>query len=364
MLKASPVSLRRGCGIVGLPNIGKSTFFNAITCSQLAKTGNYEFCTINANLSKAKLYDYRLYELAKFTGAAEIVPAELDVADVAGLIEGASKGLGLGNKFLNDIRPVNIILHMVRCFESAKDGFGTPDPLGGISVIDTELVLADIESVERKISKLRSRKATDPELLFAKAMHAHLENGKAARVFSITKENQGWLADMQLLSAKPVIFVLNVDEFSMKEGNQFSALVEKEFGAENTLRVCSVIEEQTAQMSRPERLAFLEEYGVSKPQSEAVLEKVRGQLQLQSFFTVGPKMAHAWQIPKGTTARAAAGEIHGDFDKWFVSAKVLPWQQYVQHRNIEAADKAMKDVPGTYVMDDGHVFIVDHRAPK
>jgi GTP-binding protein YchF len=363
-MRSTVLLRRRGCGIVGLPNIGKSTFFNALTCSQLAKTGNYEFCTIDANLSKATIYDHRLYELARFTGAQQIVPAQLDVADVAGLIAGASKGAGLGNKFLSDIRPVNIVLHMVRCFESAKDGFGTPDPLGGIEVIDTELILADLQSVEKRLAKLRSRKASDAELVFTQLVHAHLEEGKAARTIKLKRDQVAWLNDMQLLSAKPTLFVLNVDEGSMKDGNQHSRQVATAMGAENVLNVCSVIEEQTAQMTRDDRLAFLEEYGVKLPQSEAVLERVRAMLGLQTFFTVGPKMAHAWQVPKGTSVQDAAGEIHRDFTKHFLGAKALHYSKYISHAGYRAADDALRTVPGESAIEDGAVLVVSHQAPK
>ncbi len=364
MLAASRFRYGRGCGIVGLPNIGKSTFFNALTRSSLAQTGNFEFCTINANLSKAPVHDHRLHALAKFSGAQQIVEASIDVADVAGLIAGASEGKGLGNRFLSDIRPVNIVLHMVRCFESAKDGFGTPDPLGSIEIIDTELVLADLQSVEKRIQKLRSKKSTDPEVVFTKELHAFLEQGRPAREFKLKREHKAAFDDMQLLSAKPSLFVLNVDEDSMKEGNQFSKLVADAKGAENTNNVCSVIEEQTAQMSRDERLMFLEEYGISQPQSEALLERVRAMLNLRTFFTVGPKMAHAWQFPKGLTVQEAAGEIHGDFAKHFASAKVLPWDKFIEHKSLDAAEAAMRNGPAEELMEDGMVFVVNHRAKR
>ena len=364
MLAASRVWHGRGCGIVGLPNIGKSTFFNAMTCSQIAKTGNYEFCTIDANLSKAKVHDHRLHALAKFAKSQSIVEAQIDVADVAGLIAGASKGAGMGNKFLADIRPVNIILHMVRCFESAKDGFGTPDPLGSISVIDSELILADLESAEKKMQKMRSRKAGDAELIFTKAAHAHLEAGQPARTMKLKKGEDAWLRDMQLMSGKPVLFVLNVDEDSMKDGNSYSKQVMDSVGAENCVQVCSVIEEQTAQMSRDDRLMFLEEYGVAQPQSEVLLERVRSMLELRTFFTVGPKMAHAWQFAAGTTVKQAAGEIHGDFEKQFVAARGLAWDSFVKHKNLGEAERAMKPLGPSVEMEDGLVYVVEHDAKR
>jgi GTP-binding protein YchF len=363
MLRATVLARRRGCGIVGLPNIGKSTLFNAITGTQLAKTGNYPFCTIDANLAKASLYDERARALAKFTGAEKIVDVEIDVADVAGLIAGASKGEGLGNKFLNDIRPVNIVLHMLRCFECSKDGFDAPDPLSDIATIENELVLADIESLERRLVKFRSRKSGDAELVFARRVHEHLSDGRSARtVKAAAKEEAAWLRDMQLLSAKPQLFVLNVDEESVVNGNSFSRAVEAKVGAGSVVRVCSLIEEQTAMFSRADRMEFLSEYGITDPAADQLLRKVYDMLDLQTFFTAGPKMVHGWAIPRGTTAQQAAGEIHGDFAKHFVRGKTMQWDRFVTFRSCKEAEHALGAVVAKDALVDGDVFVVEHHA--
>lgn len=364
-MRSSMRLLRRGCGIVGLPNIGKSTLFNAMTASKLAKTGNYPFCTINANKAKATMYDERLRKLAAFSGAQKIVDEEVDVADVAGLIEGASKGAGLGNKFLGDIRPVNVILHTVRCFEDDRNGFERPDPLKAIDVIDTELILADCEAVEKYAGKLKRTKPGTPEAVFVQRLLDHLFAGKNAR--DITFKNPleaGWLRDLQLLSAKPVLFILNVDERSMRDGNEFSRLVEAKMGSSNCFRVCSSIEADVAEMPREERLEFLKEYGMDHPAAEELLHRAYRLLGLQSFFTVGPLMAHAWTTPIASTVRQAAGVIHTDFEAHFRRAKVMQWDAFIKCKNLDDAESCMKIVNEDHLIKDGDVFIVAHGAEK
>ena len=351
----------------------------------MAKTGNYPFCTINANLAKVRVYDQRLRDLAAFSGAPKIVDAEIDLADVAGLIQGASKGEGMGNKFLSDIRPCTIILHMVRCFEALNDGFLTPTPLDDIDVINTELALADMDAVEKRINKVKkagNKKGSDAELemsLLTKLL-PFLEEGKPAREFldhkNITekvKPDSGKhqqeldiVKELNLISSKPMLFVLNVDDQAMLNGNRFSSMVEEKYGVHSTHKVCSVIEEQTAQFDRPERLSFLEEYGVKEPCVEGLLRKSFDMLDLQAFFTVGPKMVHSWPIRKGTTAPKAAGEIHTDFEKKFIEADVSSWEKFIadggEGKELARAEKKMTRVSDDYAMKDGEVFIVHHRA--
>ena len=369
MFKVSFVALRRGAGIVGLPNVGKSTLFNAMTSSQQAKTGNYPFCTIDANLSKVSVFDERLRTLQKFAKSETVVDVEIDLADVAGLIEGASKGAGLGNKFLADIRPCTIILHMVRCFESAKDGFDAPDPLKDIDTIVNELIIADIEAMEKRYQKMRSKKAGDPEAVFQKRLIDWLSDGKPANAFGggkLTAVEQDNMKQYQLLSIKPMMYVLNIDEDSViTNGNKFSKAVEEKFGEDSTCKVCSVIEEQTSQFGEEERFALLQEYGLQRPMTEVLLRKAYKMLKLQSFFTIGPIMSHGWAITEGTTAKEAAGEIHGDFTKYFESAKVCPWDKFVTYPNLKSAeDNGFVKVDGKYPMKDGDVFLVEHSASR
>lgn len=361
---------RRAAGIVGLPNVGKSTLFNALTCSQLAKTGNFPFCTIDANTSKVPVIDPRLRDLAKFTGAEKIVDVEVDLTDVAGLIAGASKGAGLGNKFLNDIRTCTVILHTVRCFESEKEGFDTPHPIDDIHVIVSELVLSDLEVVEKKVHKVhKTKKSNDVEYNFLKRLQQWLEDGKAAAEMpskvKLSTAELGFLQSYDLLSNKPMMFVLNVDEGAVKEGNTFSREVEKAFGPQRTCRISAAVEEQTAQLaSGEERLMFLEEYGIDVPRGEVLMQQVYQLLKLQSFFTVGPKMAHGWTVTQGSTARQAAGEIHSDFEKNFVRAKVMAWDEFIKKPNLESAEMQMRVVNDSYEMKDGEVMIVDHNTSR
>ncbi|CCW63661.1 unnamed protein product [Phytomonas sp. EM1] len=383
MLRITGLRFRRcGAGIIGLPNVGKSTLFNALTCAQLAKTGNFPFCTIDANISKVPVPDKRLRALASFTGAKTLIDVEVDLVDVAGLIEGASRGIGIGNKFLADIRLCSVLLHMVRCFESARDGFGTPTPLEDINVVVNELLLSDLELIEKRMHKA-GKVGKSSEVAFMRRVAATLEAGIPAsdlrgplssslagsvtprKVTKLTPEEEGWLDSYQLLSDKPMVFILNVEESVVKEGNAFSKAVEVAYGADRTFRVSASVEEQLSQIqSHDDRLLFLEEYGIHTPCSELLIKRAYDLLRLQSFFTVGPVMAHGWTVTQGSSAREAAGEIHSDLENYFISAKVMQWDEFIAKPNLESAEMQMQKVNATYKMRDGDVMIVQHSAVK
>lgn len=367
-MKATVHLRRLGCGIVGLPNIGKSTLFNAMTSSNLAKVGNYPFCTIHANRGKAITYDARLRTLAAFSGAQKIVDVEVDVTDVAGLIEGASKGEGMGNAFLADIRGVSLILHTVRCFADDRNGFDAPDPSKAIHTIDNELILSDCAVVEKYVGKVKkTMKPGSKELVFAERLLDFLFEGKSARDFSCKDvQETGWLhgKELGLLSVKPVLYILNVDERSMKEGNAYSKEVEAAKGTDRCLRVCCSVESDVSQMDREERLSFLKEYGRDHPAVEDVSFRAHSLLDLVSFFTVGPQMAHAWSVPRNATVRTAAGAIHTDFETHFRKAKVMAWSEFVTHKSLKDAEAAMNVVQEDHVIADGDVMIVAHGAQR
>eukprot|EP00796_Vickermania_ingenoplastis_P010350 gene10350-7243_t len=419
LLARTPVWRRSGgsAGIVGLPNVGKSTLFNALTCSQMAKTGNFPFCTIKPNMARATVVDERLHQLAAFSGAEKVVEVEVDLVDVAGLIEGASRGAGLGSQFLADVRPCAVVLHMVRCFESVKDGFDTPNPLEAIAVIENELILSDLEVMEKRADKLRKGSGSGgkasasgggggsggaclnpaQEMQLAKEVVAKLSSGlPASAVLPSTTTSSSCeggekraasashgkdatqtnkkavdpavhqcLRRWDLLTAKPTLYVLNVDETSVATGNLFTAQVENKFGAARCLRISAALEEETSQLTtREERLEFLRAYGLSHPQSERLLHRVMRALKLQSFFTVGPLMAHGWRIPTGSTVRQAAGAIHSDFATHFVRGHVQDWEAFMAAPSLSAAERSMRTVDEHYVMQDGEVLIVDHSKNK
>eukprot|EP00759_Apiculatamorpha_spiralis_P051336 PhF_6_TR5187/c0_g1_i1/m.7462/K06942/ychF; ribosome-binding ATPase len=367
---------KRSCGIVGLPNVGKSTFFNAMTASKIAATGNFPFCTIKANISKIPVYDQRLTMLQSFCRSEKIVPSEIGIADVAGLIAGAHKGEGLGNQFLNDIRNVNVVLHMVRCFEDQDNGFPEPTPVKDIHVINSELILADLAVVEKRATRMKVvKKKDDPELEALLGLADHLQNGKPARSFFPLDSNTGEVADsfskklvldLQLLSQKPVVYIMNLHESAFaRDTEKYRNIICQEFEVEpvHVIPACAAIEEQTSQMCEEDRKQFLEEYGLSVPTARAVTRVVYDLLGLQTFFTVGPIMAHSWSIRKGTTAKKAAGEIHSSFDEHFKAARTLAWDKFITFPSLAAAEEAMEVRNASYVLGDGEVMLVYHNSP-
>ena len=342
------------CGIIGLPNVGKSTLFNALSASIAADAQNYPFCTIEPNLGKAFVPDEMLQKLADFEHSAKIIPTQLEIVDIAGLVKGASKGEGLGNKFLGHIAAVDAIIHVVRCFEDDDiiHVNGRIDPLSDIDVINTELALADIESLDKQMKNLEKKthandKVAISDLAQAKELRAKLEQGE-----SIT--NQG--LQFNLLSSKPVIYVCNVEEAAAKDGNSFSESVKEKYP--NTLIISSKIEMEISQISNPdERKMFLDDLGLSESGLSKIIKAGYKTLGLQTFYTVGPKEAHAWTIKVGMTAPEAAGKIHSDFEKGFIRAEIIHPDDWLELGGEVAVKNAGKcrTVGRDYVMQDGDI---------
>ncbi|MCD8562582.1 MAG: redox-regulated ATPase YchF [Alphaproteobacteria bacterium] len=326
------------CGIVGLPNVGKSTLFNALTATQAAQAANFPFCTIEPNTGRVAVPDERLKDIAKFAGSATIIPAQLEFVDIAGLVKGASTGEGLGNKFLSNIRQTDAIIHVVRCFEDGDITHveGSVDPLRDIETIETELLLADMESIGKQIENMAKKaKGADKTL---KAQHdymllykAALDEGKPARSVPVEDEEQeNWRKQMGLMTSKPILYVCNVNEADAAQGNDFSKKVfahaAKE-GAEAVV-ICAAIEAEIAQLGdEAAQKEFLESMGLTEPGLNRIIRAGFKLLGLQTYFTAGPKEARAWTIHIGDKAPAAAGVIHTDFQRGFIKADVISFRR-------------------------------------
>lgn len=348
------------CGIVGLPNVGKSTLFNALTESATADAQNYPFCTIEPNTGRVVVPDETLLKLAVVDNSEKIIPTQLEIVDIAGLVRGASTGEGLGNKFLGNILQTDAIIHVVRCFENDDIVHvnGKIDPLSDIDTIETELALADLESIEKQIKNLEKKargldKDAAKMLADAITIRDNLTQGIPARKLDIDSQ------PFNLLTAKPVIYVCNVDEKSASTGNEFSNKVVEKFGATNpVLIISSKIEMEIAQITDPdERKMFLEDLGLKQSGLEQVIKTGYKTLGLQTFYTVGPKEAHAWTITAGMTAPQAAGKIHTDFERGFIRAEVITPADYIEyHGELGVRDAGkMRTVGRDYVMQPGDI---------
>jgi GTP-binding protein YchF len=348
------------CGIVGLPNVGKSTLFNALTATQAAAAQNYPFCTIEPNTGKVVVPDDTLEKLAVAAKSQKIIPAQLEIVDIAGLVKGASAGEGLGNKFLGHIQAVDAIIHVVRCFENddITHVSGKIDPIDDISIIETELMLADLESIEKQIANLTKRaRGQDKEAIKALAMAEEIRDGLQK---GIPAKNYGlWAMGYGLLSSKPVIYVCNVDEASAATGNKYSAAVVEKFGKDApVIVISSKIEMEIAQIADPaERKMFLEELGLKESGLDQVIRTGYKTLGLQEFYTIGPKEAHAWTISVGMTAPQAAGKIHTDFEKGFIRAETIRPEDFLSLGGEVAVKDAgkMRLVGRDYVMQSGDI---------
>ena len=356
------------CGIVGLPNVGKSTLFNALTETQAAQAANYPFCTIEPNVGQVSVPDSRLDKLASIAGSQKIIPTQLAFVDIAGLVRGASQGEGLGNQFLGNIREVDAIVHVLRCFENddIQHVDNRVDPISDAETVETELMLSDLESLEKRVPAYQ-KKATggDKEAKIAASVLGKaldlLREGKPARLTAINDiEEERIFRQAQLLTSKPVLYVCNVEEESAAEGNAFSARVfekAKAEGAEAVI-VSAAIEADIVTMAPDERLEFLEAMGLHEAGLARVIRAGYELLHLITFFTVGPKEARAWTVHKGAGAPEAAGEIHSDFQKGFIRAETIAYDDYVALGGEARAREAgkLRAEGKTYVVQDGDVM--------
>jgi GTP-binding protein YchF len=356
------------CGIVGLPNVGKSTLFNALTETAAAEAANYPFCTIEPNVGRVAVPDPRLEILAKLADSQKLIPTQLEFVDIAGLVRGASRGEGLGNKFLAHIREVDAIAHVLRCFDDGNVTHveGSVDPVRDAETVETELMLADLDSLERRVTAAQKKmKGNDPEakaqLPVMEPVLEALRAGKSARTVEFPPEQQKILHGLGLITSKPVVYVCNVEEASAGTGNAYSEKVAEFAKAQGAVSVIisAAIEAEVSQLAEEaEKKEFLESLGLEETGLARVIRAGYTLLGLLTFFTVGPKEAHAWTVEKGSKAPQAAGAIHSDFEKGFIRAETIAYADFVA-AGSEAAVKEMGKMRlegSDYLVQDGDIF--------
>ena len=347
------------CGIVGLPNVGKSTLFNALTNSSKAQAANFPFCTIDPNVGVVPVPDERLNNLAKISKSKKIINTTISFVDIAGLVKGASKGEGLGNKFLSHIREVDAIIHMIRCFDSndIQNVNSTVDPIRDLEIIETEMMLADLESIQKRLEKNNKKNIEEEQLKILEITLDCINNNKNISILKNDFDKKQ-LNQSGLLSLKPKIFVCNVDEQSIKNGNNYTKVFIEKFSQENTLIVSADIENQINELDNNEKKNYMEMIGLQETGLKMLIQKGYNILELDTYFTSGPEETRAWTIQKNSTAPKAAGEIHTDFEKGFIRAETISYNDFLANDGwVNSKINGKMRLEGKdYIVQDGDVL--------
>ena len=346
------------CGIVGLPNVGKSTLFNALTASKNAEAANFPFCTINPNIGIVDVIDNRLDQLSKLSNSKKKIYTNITFVDIAGLVKGASKGEGLGNKFLSHIREVDAIIHLVRCFDSEKISHVNSkiSPADDLEIIKTEIILSALDVINRKLDKSKKKLLTEKEISILEEKSKLLSDGKEVKINDLEEEKI--LTSAGLLSIKPKIIVCNVDEENLSEGNQHTKQVQSKYSGEKILNICADIEDQLSGLDKNEKETFMQEIGLNKTGLNRLIKEGYDLLDLNTFFTSGPEESRAWTIRKNTLAPKAASVIHTDFEKNFIRAEAVSYEDFIKFGGAEKCKENGKlRIEGKdYVVKDGDVL--------
>ena len=347
------------CGIVGLPNVGKSTLFNALTSTKNAQAANFPFCTIDPNIGVVNVPDKRLDELYQLSNSKKKINANITFVDIAGLVKGASKGEGLGNKFLSHIREVDAIVHLVRCFDSENIQHVNKviDPIGDLETIKTEILLSDINQVEKKLHKNTKRKISEREIKLFEDVLKKLNKGEDINKYS-DPEDQKILKEAGLISNKPYIIVANVDEKNVKSGNNYTKTLKEKYSEQKHVVICADIEEQITDLNDDEKISYMENIGLEKTGLNQLITTGYELLNLNTFFTSGPEESKAWTIRKNTNAQSAAGVIHTDFEKNFIRAETISFVDFIKYGSAEKAKEngKMRIEGKDYLVNDGDVL--------
>jgi len=347
------------CGIVGLPNVGKSTLFNALTNSSKAQAANFPFCTIDPNIGVVPVPDERLDKLVEISESKKKISTTIEFVDIAGLVKGASKGEGLGNKFLSHIREVDAIIHMIRCFDSddIQNVNPTVDPVRDLEIIETEMMLADLESIQKRLEKNNKKNVDEEQLKILEIALDCIDNNKNIQILHDQFEKK-ILNQSGLLSIKPKIFVCNVDEASVQDGNQYTEAFIKKFGEKNTLIVSADIENQINQLENEEKKNYMEMIGLKRTGLNMLIQKGYNILELDTYFTSGPEETRAWTIQKNCTAPKAAGEIHTDFEKGFIRAETIAYEDFITNEGwVNSKTNGKMRLEGKdYIVKDGDIL--------